>query len=181
MRKTNLNQAITHAELKVGDKIRIVRDVTLKDVRHTTLSNNIKAAVVTTDQGPQSVTLAVTDQESVTLLERDEEKLDFGYAQVVTWKTNEDEQFFAVKVNWEDSWLTSDEDDYANIEDLERDIVNSAFGDGKYVSGSFEILFPKPSFANGGIIRGLKLSESASASLANSLRAKIVPARPAFS
>ncbi|QIG58568.1 hypothetical protein SEA_HUBBS_23 [Microbacterium phage Hubbs] len=160
MRKTDIDETITRHEVKAGDKILISREVTVTNVRETTLGANKRAIVATVTSGEginaSIETLALTDKETVTLLERDQESLDFGDAQVVTWKTDDDEQFFALKIEGEDGWYTSDDDTYADNNALERDILTDAFGGGKYVDGSFEVLFPKPKpkFASGGFVGG---------------------------
>lgn len=154
MRKKNINKVITPDEIKVGDKITISREVTVAKVRPSNFGRLGKGVVVTTDQGVDSQTVSVTDFETATLLERDE-SLDLKGAKVVTWKTDDDEQFFAIKIEDEDGWLTSDDDTYSGDDALERDILTSAFGGGTYISGSFEVLFPKPKFATGGLVGGI--------------------------
>ena len=161
MRKTNINQTITRADVKKGDKVRIEREITVTDIRVAQLGRINDAQIVTANGNE---TLALTPKETVTLLERDQ-SLDFGEdAKVVTWtveseeETEEDtdkpEDYFAVRIQGQDGWISSDEDTYSDDEELEADILNGDFGE--YVEGTFKVLSPKPklSLASGGFVRG---------------------------
>ena len=157
MRKTNINQTITRADVKKGDKIRIEREITVTDIRAAQLGRINDAQIVTANGNE---TLALTPKEKVTLLERDQ-SLDFGEdAKVVTWTVASDEgtgtpeDYFAVRIQGQDGWISSDEDTYSDDEELEADILNGDFGE--YVEGTFKVLSPKPklSLSTGGFVRG---------------------------
>lgn len=157
MRKTNINQTITRADVKKGDKIRIEREITVTDIRAAQLGRINDAQIVTANGNE---TLALTPKETVTLLERDQ-SLDFGKdARVVTWTvegkedTDKPEDYFAIRIQDEDRWLSSDDDTYSDDEELEADILNGQFGE--YVEGTFKVLSPKPklSLATDGFVRG---------------------------
>ena len=155
MRKTGIDQTITRDDVKVGDKIRITREVTVKSVRPVSLGNVGPSVIIEAQVGgtQERDSLALTRKETVTLLERDQ-SLEFGdNAQVVTWRVGDGSGFkqrFAVREVGGGSWITDDNDTYSTGESLEGDILDDEFGD--YIEGTFEVLFPKPKpkFADGG-------------------------------
>lgn len=147
MRKTNLNTPIKRADLKSGDKIRIVREVTLKDVRQTTLGNNVKAAIITTDQGAESVTLAITEAETVTLLERDV-KIDIPKSAVIVYWQEDGEDYYARYDSDRQSWIEDDGEEYETTEDLAERIEEYIKED------TFEVLKRRPLFSEGGFAQG---------------------------
>lgn len=150
MRKTNLNTPIKRADLKSGDKIRIVREVTVKDAREATLSGSVHATIVTTDvpQGAVGETLALTLKEDITLLERDVKVEIPASAVIVHWQDSDGEDYYARYDSDRKVWIEDDMDEYESTEKLVEYIE-------KYLKeGTFEVLKRRPLFAEGGIVQG---------------------------
>ncbi|QDH48030.1 hypothetical protein LUPINE_22 [Microbacterium phage Lupine] len=164
MRKTDIDETISRHDVKVGDTIRISREATVTNIRETTLGTHKRAIIATVTSGDginaNTETLALTDKETVTLLERDQ-SLDFGGgALIVTWGVVDDAQsdlketYFAMRLQDEANWVASDGDEYRNDEALEEAILDGEFGE--YVDGTFKVIEPKPKpkFASGGFVGG---------------------------
>lgn len=157
MRETNLNRPINRTELKVGDKIAISREVTVKAVRETTLHAGFgnprkPVTIIDTDDG----TLAITSDETLKLLERDKEPTFTipPNAIIITWKDDDDYDHIARRDSVSEKWATSSEgpNNTYTTDALVAGIEDGDF-DG-YKEGSFEVLKSKPDFYYGGVTLG---------------------------
>lgn len=171
MRKTNLNTPIKRADLKSGDKIRIVREVTVKQVRPAKLSGGVDATIVTTDvpEGAVAETLALTQKEGVTLLERDI-KVEIPNSAVIVYWREEDGDYYARYDSVRRSWIEDDGEEYETTEDLAQRIE-------EYIQeGTFEVLKRRPLFAEGGLVGGdVQLGARSLSELSRALSDNIMP------
>lgn len=160
MRKTNINKDITRQEVKVGDRIVVSREVLVTAVRETTLHAGVgqprrPITVVTTPKD----SIALTADESVKLLERDEPSFEIpNNALVITWQDDDGYDYIARRNEISDEWVTSSEGPkvtYTTAALIEA-IEDEEF-DG-YTEGSFEVLKRK-GFANGGYVNPIGLSD----------------------
>ena len=155
MRETNLNKTIDRTDVKVGDKIRVSREVVVTGVRETSIYDqtagkrkNITVVNTATD------TLALSQTEAVTLLERDKpsEIVIPTSATHVFWQDDDDYDYYARRDSVSEEWVTSEgpEDTYTT-EALINEIEDE-FGEfdefGVYKPGSFRVL--KHKYAAGG-------------------------------
>lgn len=163
MRETNINESINRQDIKVGDKIVVSREVTVKAVRETTLHNGVDKprrpiTIITTEKD----TIGITADETVKLLERDKAPI-FTIplnAVVITWKDDDGYDHLARRNSVSEEWVTSSE---GPQETFTTDALLDAIEDGDfdgYEEGSFEVLKSKPSFANGGYVGGVNLGQS---------------------
>lgn len=172
MRKTNLNTPIKRADVKVGDKIRITREVTVKDVREANLSGGIAATIVTTNvpEGAVGETLALTQKEEVTLLERDP-KIDIPKSAVVVyWQEDDGDDYYARYDSDRQVWIEDDGEEYETTEELAERIEECI------KEGTFEILKRRLLFAEGGLVGGdVQLGARSLGELSRALSDNIMP------
>lgn len=148
MRETNINKTIDRSDIKAGDTIRITRDVVVKAVRQAQLSQGRPAAIVTT----KNVTLAITEDESVTLLERDKEseiKIPLS-ATHLFWQDTDDYDYYARY--YAGSWRVSGAGGITYTTDnLIKEIENPLGEFDEYKEGSFQVL---KELSAGGMVSG---------------------------
>lgn len=156
MRETNINEDIHRTDVKVGDKIAINREVTVKAVRETTLYGGFgnprkPVTIIDTDDN----TLAITSDDTLKLLERDKEPI-FTIplnALVITWRDEDDYHCIARRNTVGDEWVTSDHGPgFTYTSEALVVAINEEF-DG-YKAGSFEVLKSKP-YLTGGYVHGV--------------------------
>lgn len=150
MRKTNMSVPITRTEVKPGDKIRVVREVTVKTARPAKLSGGVDATIVTTDvpEGAVGETLALTPKETVILLERDIKVEIPKSAVVIYWQDRDGDDVYARYDADRQAWVDSDGDEYESTEKLAQYIE-------RYIEeGTFEVLKRRPLFSEGGLVQG---------------------------
>lgn len=148
MRDTTLNKPIPRSDIKVGDKIRISREVEVKKVRHTSiyggLRNQSKPVTIVDTDGD---TVAISDTEGVTLLERDRESVKIpDSAQFVYWQDRDGEDYYARYDTDREVWIEDDMDEYTTeklIPYIEHYLKE----------GTFQVL--KHKYASGGVVGGL--------------------------
>lgn len=173
MRKTNLDHAILRYDVKSGDRIRIIREVTVKDARSATLSGGIAATIVTTDvpEGAVGETLALTSKERVTLLERDV-KVDIPKSAVIIYWQEDGEDYYARYDSDRQSWIEDDGEEYETTEDLAKRIE-------EYIQdGTFEVLKRRSLFSEGGLVGGdVQLGARSLDELSRALSENILPGR----
>ena len=152
MRETNLNKTIDRTDVKVGDKIRVSREVVVTGVRETSIYDqasrkrkNITVVNTATD------TLALSQTEAVTLLERDKpsEIVIPTSATHVFWQDDDDYDYYARRDSVSEEWVTSEgpEDTYTT-EALIKEIEDHLGEFDTYKPGSFQVL--KHKYAAGG-------------------------------
>lgn len=161
MRETNLNQPINRTEVKVGDKIRVSREITVTSVRETTIHEGVgKPRQPITIVGTANDSIGLTKSEAVTLLERDREAVKIPTtAEFIYWQDEGGDDYYARHDAEADEWVEDDGDTYTTeklVAYIEHDLK----------PGSFQVLKHKRGFASGGQIR---LSDEALASLRNNL------------
>ena len=186
MRETNINNPIDRTDVKVGDKIRVSREVVVTAVRETQIYDRAKGkhkkiTVVNT----ATDTLALGETETVTLLERDKpsEIVIPTSATHVFWQDDDDYDYYARRDSVSEEWVTSEgpEDTYTT-EALIKEIEDE-FGEfDVYKPGSFQVL--KYKYATGGFtglpVGGavgspISLSSEAIAALSRQVGANILP------
>ena len=154
MRETNLSKPISRTEVKVGDKIRVSREVVVTGVREASIYDqasrkrkNITVVNTATD------TLALSETEAVTLLERDKpsEIVIPTSATHVFWQDDDDYDYYARRDSVSEEWVTSEgpEDTYtteALIKATEEHLGEFS----TYKPGSFQVL--KHKYAAGGYV-----------------------------
>ena len=185
MRETNLNKTIDRTDVKVGDKIRVSREVVVTGVHETSIYDqasrkrkNITVVNTATD------TLALSQTEAVTLLERDKpsEIVIPTSATHVFWQDDDDYDHYARR-NEVDEWTTSEGPEYTyTTEALISEIENESGEIDVYKPGSFQVL--KHKYAAGGFtglpVGGavgspISLSSEAIAALSRQVGANILP------
>lgn len=172
MRETNINNPIDRKDVKVGDKIRVSREVLVTGVRETSIyggSGNPSKPVTIVSTATD--TIALTATEAVTLLERDREVVKIpASARFVYWQDRYGEDYYARYDADRDAWVEDDGDEYESTEKLVEYI------EGHLKEGTFQVL--KYHYASGGVVGGIvgglpntpiHLSQGAMASLRNSL------------
>lgn len=177
MRETNINKDIDRTDIKVGDKILISREVTVKKVRETTIyggTGKPRKPITIVDTDTES--MGVTADESVKLLERD--KVDPiaipTTAVLISWKDDDGYDHYARRNEVSEEWTTSDNGPKSTyttaalIEAIEDDEFDG------YEEGSLEIIKRKANFASGGVIPGIKLGEDSLNKLRQQLGQNIV-------
>lgn len=178
MRETDLNQNIERTEIKVGDTIVVSRKMTVKNVRYTTIHAGVgkprrPITIVTSEDN----TIGVTDDESVTLMERDKEPLFIipAAAIIVTWRDDDGYDYIARRNDVSDEWVTSSNGPNTTYttDALVRAIEEGDF-DG-YQEGSFEVLKRAPRFVDGGHVGGVALTQPSIDALKRLAQQNILP------
>lgn len=179
MRETNLNKAITRTDVKVGDTIRISRDVVVKAVRETTLYAGVgkpRRPITIVDTGKDTVGL--TEDESVTLLERDKEseiKIPLT-ATHIFWQDTEGYDYYARRTDVGAEWVTSVDSNLTfTTPALIKEIENIGGEFDEYQPGTFQVL--KNKYASGYAHAGM-LSSDSLRSLGGVLRSPLVGSNP---
>ena len=173
MRETNINNPIDRTDVKVGDKIRVSREVVVTAVRETQIYDRAKGkhkniTVVNT----ATDTLALGETETVTLLERDKpsEIVIPTSATHVFWQDEDGYDYYARRDSVSEEWVTSEgpEDTYTT-EALIKEIEDE-FGEfDVYKPGSFQVL--KHKYAAGGYVgTPISLGADSIASLARQVQ-----------
>lgn len=157
MRETNINKDIARTDIKVGDKIRITREVTVTAVRNDTIyGGSGKPRKPITIVTALEDTIGVTDSESVKLVERDKEPI-FTVpmnALIIAWQDEDGYDHLARRNRPTDKWVTSQngpKETFATEELIE--LIEDGEFDG-YKEGSFEVLKHSTDFAMGGYVHG---------------------------
>ncbi|AWY05000.1 hypothetical protein SEA_HORTUS1_18 [Microbacterium phage Hortus1] len=163
MREININEDIDRTDIRVGDKIRVSRVVTVEKVRNDSIYGGVgrdrkPITIVTSDVD----TIGITETEEVTLLERDKEPIFTipSNAIVITWRDDEDYPHMARRNEVSQEWVTSQNGPNemfttdALIKAIERDEFDG------YMEGSFEVLKYKPNLAAGGYVNGGRIGLS---------------------
>lgn len=176
MRKTDINKDITRHDVKVGDKIVISREVTVQALRETTIHDGVgkpRRPITIVDTGKDSIGL--TSDESVKLLERDEETFQIPTnAVLIAWKDNDGYDHYARRNEVSDEWKTSQngpKNTYTTAALVESIEANGFDG---YQEGSFEVLKRKSNFASGGFVPGVTLGRNSMDILRDALSARQV-------
>lgn len=189
MRETNINKNIPRTEVKVGDKIRISRDVIVKTTRETSIYDHAtRSRKPITVVGTATDSVALTNGETVTLLERDKpsEIVIPASATHIFWQDTEDYDYYARRNEVSEEWVTSGgPDDTYTTEALIQEIEDPAGEFDEYQEGTFQVLKHKYSAGGytglgvGGSVGGPAITLSSDA--LRSLRDNILPRNMAVS
>ena len=186
MRETNLSKPISRTEVKVGDKIRVSREVVVTGVHETSIYDqasrkrkNITVVNTATD------TLALSETEAVTLLERDKpsEIVIPTSATHVFWQDEDGYDYYARRDSVSEEWVTSGgPNETYTTEALINEIDDPAGDFDVYKPGSFQVLKHKYAAGGftglpvGGAVGGpISLSSEAIAALSRQVGANILP------
>lgn len=180
MRKTNINKDIARTDIKVGDKILISREATVKKVRETTIyggAGKPRKPITIVDTDAES--MGITAEESVKLLERDkpsEIRIPLT-AKVIYWKDTEDYEYYARRDSVSQEWTVANDHGLKfTTEALIKEIEDESGEFDTYKEGTFEVL--KHNYANGGFIPGTMIAEGALNKLREQMgRSIVAPAR----
>lgn len=182
MRETNLNKPISRTEVKVGDKIRVSREVVVTGVRESSIYDQAsRKAKNITVVNTASDTLALTATENVTLLERDKpsEIVIPTTATHVFWQDTDDYDYYARRDSVSEEWVTSEGPDATYTTEALIQEIEDEYGEfDAYKPGSFQVL--KHKYAAGGVVGGftgspISLSSESIAALSSRLGANILP------
>lgn len=155
MRETNLSKSIERGDVKVGDKIRVSRELIVKEARPTTIyagSDNPRTSVVVITT--ESDTIALTPNESVTLLERDKpSEIEIPTtATHIFWQDTDDYDYYARRNDASQEWITSEGPSHTYTTPALIEEIEDPAGDfDEYQPGSFQILKRKAIFDGGPI------------------------------
>lgn len=155
MRETNMSEIIHRHQVEKGDKIRVSRELTVKDVRTSTIyvgkDKPLTPIVVVTTE---TDTIALTPKESVTLLERDKpSEIEIPItATHIFWQDTEDHDYYARRNDVSQEWVTSEgPSDTYTTPALIQEIEDPAGEFDEYKPGSFQVLKRKAIFDGGSI------------------------------